>query len=51
MPVEIPDGLKAAIDSGTSAIVGSNEIVDPLISDITVEEDCSNLDSLPDIIF
>ena len=29
--VDIPEGLKGAIDSGTSAIVGSSAIVDPLI--------------------
>ena len=45
------DGVKAAIDSGTSLIMGSNTVIQPLIEGITVEQDCSNLDSLPDITF
>jgi len=44
-------GYKAAIDSGTSLIVGPKSIVDPLIEGITVAQDCSNVDSLPDITF
>ena len=42
---------KAVIDSGTSLLVGPKEVVDELISGITVKTDCSNLDSLPDISF
>lgn len=42
---------KAVIDSGTSLLVGPKEVVDELISGITVSTDCSNLDSLPDISF
>jgi len=44
-------GIKAAIDSGTSLIVGSEDVINPLIDGITVSEDCSNLDSLPDLTF
>jgi len=44
-------GQKAAIDSGTSLIVGSYDIITPLVEGITVEEDCSNVSSLPDITF
>ena len=44
-------GYKAAIDSGTSLIVGPSSLIDPLIEGITVEKDCSNRDSLPDITF
>lgn len=44
-------GYKAAIDSGTSLIMGPNSLFAPLLEGITVEEDCSNLDSLPDITF
>ena len=44
-------GVKAAIDSGTSLIMGSNKYLTPLLDGITVEQDCSNLDSLPDITF
>jgi len=44
-------GLMAAIDSGTSLIVGSKDVIDPLIAGIEVEKDCSNVSSLPDITF
>jgi len=44
-------GYKAAIDSGTSLIMGPNSLFQPLLEGITVEQDCSNLDSLPDITF
>ena len=44
-------GYKAAIDSGTSLIMGPNTLFQPLLEGITVEQDCSNLDSLPDITF
>jgi len=44
-------GYKAAIDSGTSLIMGPNTLLKPLLEGITVEQDCSNLDSLPDITF
>jgi hypothetical protein len=39
------------IDSGTSLIAGPKAIVDPLIEGITVEKDCSGLDSLPNLTF
>lgn len=42
-------GFKAVIDSGTSVIVGSKTLVDPLIAGITVNEDCSGLDLLPNL--
>ena len=44
-------GYKAAIDSGTSLIMGPNKLFKPLLEGITVEQDCSNLDSLPNITF
>ena len=44
-------GYKAAIDSGTSLIMGPNTLFQPLLDGIVVEQDCSNLDSLPDITF
>lgn len=37
-------GYKAAIDSGTSLIVGPAAIIDPLIKGIDVAQDCSNVD-------
>lgn len=45
------DGYKAVIDSGTSALVGPNKIVKPLIEGISVDMDCSNIDSLPEVTF
>ena len=39
------------IDSGTSLIAGPKAIVDPLIEGITVAQDCSGQDSLPDLTF
>ena len=39
------------IDSGTSLVVGPKEIMDPFIADLTVAEDCSGIESLPDITF
>lgn len=44
-------GYKAAIDSGTSLIMGPNKLFTPLLEGITVEQDCSNLDTLPNITF
>lgn len=45
------DGYFAAIDSGTSLIVGPKAIIDPLIEGITVAQDCSGVDDLPEITF
>jgi hypothetical protein len=45
------DGYMAAIDSGTSLIVGPKAIIDPLVEGITVNQDCSGVDDLPDITF
>jgi cathepsin D len=44
-------GYMAAIDSGTSLIMGPNSIINPLIEGITVEQDCTGVESLPDISF
>jgi len=48
--IETP-GIMAAIDSGTSLIVGSKTIIDPLIEGIVVNEFCRGIDQLPDITF
>lgn len=45
------DGTKAVIDSGTSLLVGPKTVVDPLIEGIAVAQDCSNIDSLPELTF
>lgn len=44
-------GYKAAIDSGTSLIIGGAEIIDPLIAGIVVDETCAGIELLPDITF
>lgn len=44
-------GFMAAIDSGTSLIVGPKSIIDPLVEGISVNQDCSGIDDLPDITF
>ena len=44
-------GYKAAIDSGTSLIIGPKAIMDPLVEGITVNADCSGLDQLQNITF
>lgn len=44
-------GQKAAIDSGTSLIVGAKAVIDPLIEGITVNQDCSGIESLPSVFF
>ncbi len=43
------EGYKAVIDSGTSVIVGPKSLVDPLIAGITVNEDCSGVENLPNL--
>ena len=44
-------GYRAAIDSGTSLIMGPNTLIAPLIEGITVEQDCTGVEDLPDITF
>ena len=39
------------IDSGTSVIIGPEPMIAKLVEGIKVMSDCSNLDSLPNIIF
>jgi cathepsin D len=41
----------AVIDSGTSVLVGPKSLVGPLIEGITVNQDCTGTESLPDITF
>ena len=44
-------GYKAAIDSGTSLIVGSSALINPLIEGIVVDQLCAGVEDLPDITF
>ena len=39
------------IDSGTSVIVGPKALVEPLIAGITVNDDCSGVENLPNLTF
>jgi len=48
--IETP-GIKAAIDSGTSLIVGGADFIEPLIQGIEVDQACEGIDLLPDITF
>ena len=42
---------QATIDTAIPFIVGPNKLIEPLMKGVTVERDCSNLDSLPDFKF
>jgi hypothetical protein len=42
-------GFMAAIDSGTSLVMGPKALIDPLIEGIEVKQNCDGVDSLPDI--
>jgi cathepsin D len=44
-------GYKAVIDSGTSVIIGPKSLMGPLLKDISVSADCSDMDKLPNISF
>jgi hypothetical protein len=44
-------GWKAAIDSGTSLIIGSTPIINELIDGIVVDQMCEGIEDLPDITF
>jgi len=44
-------GMMAAIDSGTSLIVGDAKYIDPLIEGIVVDTYCAGVDDLPNIYF
>lgn len=47
----LTDGYMAAIDSGTSLIMGPKSIIDPLVEGIVVNQNCSGIDDLPNITF
>jgi len=45
-------GAKGVVDSGTSLLVGDANLVNSITPKLgTVNQDCSNLDSLPDLTF
>lgn len=44
-------GYKAVIDSGTSVIIGPSSIMSPLLEGISVKQDCSGIEDLPNLIF
>jgi len=45
------DGMMGAIDSGTSLIVGSADLIDPLVAGIEVDKQCDGIEDLPNITF
>jgi hypothetical protein len=50
-PIETGN-VKGVIDSGTSLIIGSFDLINPILHQIgNVEQDCSNIDELPNIDF
>ncbi|WBY55329.1 plasmepsin VI [Plasmodium yoelii yoelii] len=42
---------RAAIDTGSSLLTGPSSLMQPLIENINLEKDCSNISSLPIISF
>mmetsp|Transcript_14198 Transcript_14198/g.21574 ORF Transcript_14198/g.21574 Transcript_14198/m.21574 type:complete len:410 (+) Transcript_14198:23-1252(+) len=44
-----PRGCKAVFDTGSTLLQGPKQMVQILINDINVKEDCSNLESLPSL--
>lgn len=53
--IQGPDGyfslqdVKGAVDTGAWAIVGSTQIIDPIVKDIVVDENCRGVYKLPTI--
>ena len=46
-----PQGCRVAIDTGTSLITGPSASIAALDALIPIAEDCSNVDSLPPVVF
>jgi len=44
-------GCKVVADTGTSLLTGPSRPLDVLLNSIEVDDDCSNLAELPDIVF
>jgi hypothetical protein len=44
-------GCKVVADTGTSLLTGPSKPLDKLLGSIEVEDDCSNIADLPDIVF
>jgi hypothetical protein len=42
---------QVAVDTGTSLLAGPSEVVDKLVEDLRVADDCSNIKDLPDLGF
>jgi cathepsin D len=42
---------QVAVDTGTSLLAGPSDVVEMLVEKLSVEEDCSNFNSLPDLGF
>jgi len=46
-----PDKCQVAVDTGTSLLAGPTDVVAALVEKLQVADDCSNLQSLPDLGF
>lgn len=42
---------QVAVDTGTSLLAGPSDVIDQLIEDLNVAQDCSNMKTLPDLGF
>eukprot|EP01094_Clydonella_sp_ATCC50884_P005240 TRINITY_DN14188_c0_g1_i1.p2 TRINITY_DN14188_c0_g1~~TRINITY_DN14188_c0_g1_i1.p2 ORF type:complete len:369 (+),score=134.80 TRINITY_DN14188_c0_g1_i1:26-1108(+) len=44
-------GCRAIVDTGTSVLLGPRKEVSEILSTLNIAKDCSNLNSLPDLVF